>query len=136
MSTPERRAALGSALRLMSRRATLFADQIEALEKGDSVRLRELAEERVAVEAEFDALAATVPMPDLAAEPAPDPERWVRAALAELEREWAEEEAARERLHALGESALPLLRNLARDHPAAGEYVELGNPAHALDVRF
>lgn len=136
MSTPERRAALGSALRLMSRRAALIADQIEGLEKGDALRLRELAEQRAAVEAEFNELTATVPMPDAEAEPAPDPERWVRAALAELEREWAAEEEARERLLALGETALPLLRNLARDRAAVGDYVELANPAHALDVRF
>lgn len=136
MSTPERRAALGSALRMMSRRAALFADQIEALETGDALRLQELAEERATVEAEFDALTATVPMPEAETEPIPDPERWVRAALAELEREWAEEEEARERLHALGESALPLLRNLARDHHAVGDYVELGSPTHSLDLRF
>jgi hypothetical protein len=136
VSTPERRAALGSALRLMSRRAALIADQIEGLEKGDALRLRELAEQRAAVEAEFNELTATVPMPDAEAEPAPDPERWVRAALAELEREWAAEEEARERLLALGETALPLLRNLARDRAAVGDYVELANPAHALDVRF
>lgn len=134
MTTPERRAALGIALRLVSQRAALFADQMEALERGDTARLRQLAELRAAVEAEFDALPEAEPVGD---EPAGrGTERWVRAALQELEREWEAEEQLRNRLQELGESSLPLLRGLAQFRRTASDYVEPGLPGHSLDVRF
>ena len=116
-------ASLSERLRSYARFAALIADQVEALEQRDGVRLRELGGERAALEDELRDEAGE--LPDLLGE-----------AVQAVEDHLAEHEALRSRWTSLEAGALRATRAVGLRRAAQGRYPTPALPDTRLDVRF
>src|SRR5690606_37861162 len=108
-----------------ARLVSLVAEQLEALEHGEAVRLRELAEERAALEAELRGEGDGDTLPDLLAE-------GVQA----VEEHLTGSEVLRSRWTSLEAGALRATRAVRPGHAPRGRYLDPSALATQLDVRL
>lgn len=121
---PVASAELRERLHGYARLVSLVAEQLEALERGDAVRLREVDEERAALDAELRE-AGDGSLPDLLAE-----------GLQAVEEHLTGDEALRDRWTSLEADALRATRAVRGLRTGPGRYPDAGSLAGQLDVRF
>jgi hypothetical protein len=115
-------------LHLLAKRIALLADEIGALDTGDLPRLRELAEQRAALETEIrgaDAQGDSLPHALYA--------ELVEEAVRDLQEREEQARQAREELIQLRDGSLTLARSLATP-PTGGRYPELKGTGGQLNV--
>lgn len=120
-------AELRTRLQCYARYVALIADQLEALEQGDSARLRQTQEARDELERELAGGEA---------EDADDLDSLVRRGAEAVERRLAEERSLRSRWTSLEDDAIRVTRTVRASRPGRGRYPATGALAAQLDVRF